>query len=138
MNRTITILLIGLFTTISGNLSASKPVIVPRLAEWATLVAVVAGLPNLFRVNANLYRVAQPSREGFIFLSTHTSLSNPDLPIKTLVSLRSSNKDIVLNPDDSGLQLGQISFCSVTLATLPCPMLLKTDNRCFRIRICRH
>lgn len=102
--------MIGLLANISDCASASQAVISERPAEWATPVAAVAGLPNLFRVNANLYRVAQPTREGFIFLGTHASLSNADRPIKTVVSLRASNEDNAVAPKNLGLQLEHIRF----------------------------
>ena len=110
MIRLCALLVIGLLANISDCAGASQAVISERPAEWATPVAAVAGLPNLFRVNANLYRVAQPTREGFIFLGTHTSLSNADRPIKTVISLRASKDDAELDSPDSDLRLEHISF----------------------------
>src|SRR5258708_6396378 len=55
----------------------------PRPAAWATPVAASPGLPNLNRVNASLYRSAQPTEEGFAYLDAGTSLANADRPIKT-------------------------------------------------------
>ncbi len=102
------------FSLMLANLTAcasvSVPLSSPRPAEWATPIATQPGLPNLFRVNANLYRVAQPTREGFMFLNTKTRLSNTDRPIKTVVSLRSSNKDSALEPAHSELRLEHIRF----------------------------
>jgi protein tyrosine/serine phosphatase len=96
-------------------LAAGCATVVPAAADsrpetWATPVAADPGLPNLFRVNASLYRSAQPSQEGFIFLDTHASLANGDPPIKTIVSLRAFNDDAPRIPAFSGLRLEQISF----------------------------
>jgi protein tyrosine/serine phosphatase len=81
-----------------------------RPATWATPVAANPGLPNLHRVNATLYRSAQPTQEGFAFLETQTSLSPPDSPIKTIVSLRAFNDDDSLVPEITTLHLEQIHF----------------------------
>jgi len=82
----------------------------PRQENWASPVAASPGLPNLHRVNSSLYRSAQPSQEGFVFLSTQTSIANADRPIKTVVSLRAFNDDAVLVPASSALRLEQIRF----------------------------
>ena len=81
-----------------------------RPATWATPVAANPGLPNLNRVNATLYRSAQPSKEGFAFLETQTSLSPADRPIKTILSLRAFNDDAPLVAENSTLHLEQIRF----------------------------
>jgi protein tyrosine/serine phosphatase len=81
-----------------------------RPENWATPVAANPGLPNLHRVNSSLYRSAQPTKEGFLFLSTRTSVANEDRPIKTVVSLRAFNDDAPLVPAPSGLRLEQIRF----------------------------
>jgi hypothetical protein len=93
-----------------GCVSVAPPAPGPRPATWAIPVAASPGLPNLHRVNANLYRSAQPTREGFTFLDTHPSLFDADRPIKTIVSLRAFNDDKPLVPEDSGLHLEQIRF----------------------------
>jgi protein tyrosine/serine phosphatase len=61
-------------------------------------------------VNSSLYRSAQPSKEGFVFLGTQASLANADPPIKTVISLRAFNDDAPLVPASSGLRLEQIRF----------------------------
>jgi protein tyrosine/serine phosphatase len=81
-----------------------------RPTTWATPVAANPGLPNLHRVNATLYRSAQPTKEGFAFLAAQTSLSHDDRPIKTIVSLRAFNDDALLTPETSTLHLEQIRF----------------------------
>lgn len=81
-----------------------------RPATWATPVAASPGLPNLHRVSATLYRSAQPTSEGFVFLAAKKSLSGDDLPIKTVVSLRAFNDDAPVAPEASALQLEQIRF----------------------------
>ena len=81
-----------------------------RSATWATPVLAIPGLPNLHRVNASLYRSAQPTKEGFIFLATQPNLSQDDQPIKTIVSLRAFNDDAPIVPETSALHLEQIRF----------------------------
>jgi hypothetical protein len=80
----------------------------PRPETWATPVPAHPGLPNLHRINATLYRAAQPTRDGFVFLSAQPRLSDADAPIKTVVSLRTFNDDAPLLPAASGLHLEQI------------------------------
>lgn len=77
---------------------------------WARPIAAHAGLPNLHRVNATLYRSAQPSHEGFAFLSEQLSLDHADSPIKTVVSLRLSDGDAPHVAATSPLRLEQIRF----------------------------
>jgi protein tyrosine/serine phosphatase len=69
-------------------------------------------LPNLYRVNASLYRSAQPSRAGFEFLESGPSLANGDRPINAVVSLRAFNDDSSLVATSSDLRLEEISFKS--------------------------
>ena len=83
-----------------------------RQAHWADPVAASEGLPNLHRVGATLYRLAQPTREGFAFLATRPSLANGDAPIKTVLSLRAFNDDAPLVSPSSTLRLEQIRFKS--------------------------
>jgi len=90
------------------DLFAAQVATSPRPEFWATPVSAHPGLPNLHRVNATLYRSAQPTRDGFVFLSAHPSLSHADAPIKTVVSLRTFNDDTPLLPVESGLRLEQI------------------------------
>jgi protein tyrosine phosphatase (PTP) superfamily phosphohydrolase (DUF442 family) len=82
-----------------------------RPTDWATPVAGHPELPNLYRVNASLYRSAQPTDAGFVFLGTQppSSLVNGDRPIKTVVSLRAFHQDAPL-PASSGLRLEHIGF----------------------------
>jgi len=81
-----------------------------RPASWATRVEGSPDLPNLHRVNATLYRSAQPSREGFVRLDTHLSPGSGDPPIRTVVSLRTSRDDASLVAESSALRLEEISF----------------------------
>jgi hypothetical protein len=81
-----------------------------RQDHWAPPVAAHAGLPNLHRVSATLYRSAQPTSEGFAFLATRPSLSSGDAPIKTVLSLRAFNDDAPLVSPSSTLRLEQIRF----------------------------
>ncbi len=82
----------------------------PRPENWAIPVAASPGLPNLYRVNASLYRSAQPTKEGFVFLGAQASLANADGAIKTVVSLRAVDDDAPIVPAASGLRLEQIRF----------------------------
>ena len=59
-----------------------------RPATWATPV-VIAGAPNLNRVDTNFYRSAQPGEAGFKALAK-------DPGIKTVVSLRAFHSDRAL------------------------------------------
>jgi hypothetical protein len=81
-----------------------------RPATWATPVASSPGLPNLQRVNATLYRSAQPSREGFLWLEAQASLAHGDPSIRTIVSLRTSADDADFVSRSSPLRLEEISF----------------------------
>ena len=103
------IVLLGAFTQVGG-CSTVAPAAGPRPEQWASPVAVNSGLLNLHRVNSSLYRSAQPTENGFAFLSTSASLANADRPIKTIVSLRAFNDDAPLVPESSALRLEQIRF----------------------------
>lgn len=65
----------------------------PRPATWATPAATVPELPNLHRVNATLYRSAQPDATGFARLVTGEPLFAGDAPVRTVVSLRAFHRD---------------------------------------------
>jgi hypothetical protein len=106
----ILFLLVSVLTFVGGCLSLAPGAAGPRPENWATPVAAGPGLPNLYRVNSSLYRSAQPSKEGFVFLGTQASLANGDRPIKTVVSLRAFHDDAPLVPASSGLRLEQIRF----------------------------
>jgi hypothetical protein len=97
-----------LFST--GCATVAPAVETARPAAWASPVAAAPGLPNLFRVNATLYRSAQPAREGFTLLGQQASLANGDPPIRTVLSLRAYKDDAPLVPASAGLHLEQISF----------------------------
>ncbi len=102
--------LASVFALVGGSSTIAPAAADPRPATWATRVAASPGLPNLYRVNASLYRSAQPTKEGFVFLGAQTSLANADRPIETVVSLRAFNDDAPLVPAASGLRLEQIRF----------------------------
>jgi protein tyrosine/serine phosphatase len=95
---------------ISGCATNAPADIGPRPASWATPVVASPGLPNLYRVNASLYRSAQPSRAGFVLLETRPSLGIGDAPINTVVSLRVFNDDPALVAASSKLRFEAISF----------------------------
>lgn len=79
-----------------------------RPTQWATAIASLPGLPNLFRVDAGLYRAAQPTSDGFVTLSAMPALANGDRPIHTVLSLRALDDDGPLLPARSDLHLEQI------------------------------
>jgi len=81
-----------------------------RPNQWGKPLAASPGLPNLNRVTAGLYRSAQPTKEGFVFLGNHESLFEGDQPIKTIVSLRAFNDDAPKVEKSSSLRLEQIRF----------------------------
>lgn len=56
----------------------------PRPAHWATAVER-EGLPNFYKVSDNLYRGAQPKKQGFKELK--------ELGIKTIVNFRGTDTD---------------------------------------------
>ena len=103
-------LLAGASSLLGGCATVAPASDSPRPASWASPVVASPGLPNLHRVNASLYRAAQPSRAGFVFLDTRASLANGDPPIKTIVSLRAFNDDSSLVTGSSRLRLEEISF----------------------------
>ena len=102
--------LVSVLTLVGGCSTVAPPAAGPRPENWASPVAAIPGLSNLHRVTPSLYRSAQPSKEGFVFLGTQASLANADRPIKTVVSLRAFNDDAPLVPTVSGLRLEQIRF----------------------------
>lgn len=81
-----------------------------RPDNWAIPLAENSGLPNLNRVSESLYRSAQPTKEGFEYLSTQSVLVKGDRPINTVVSLRAFNDDAPTVPAGSSLHLEQIRF----------------------------
>ena len=110
MKRTVVLLLLSASALITGCATAASDAAGPRPANWANPVAASPGLPNLHRVNATLYRSAQPSREGFVRLDTHMSLTSGDPPIRTVLSLRAFKEDSSLVTVTSALRLEEISF----------------------------
>lgn len=88
--------------------AASTAAVDPQI--WATPLRVNKGLPNLYRINSSLYRSAQPTKEGFDFLSHHPRLSPLDQPIKTVLSLRAFHDDARLMSRSSKLRSEQIRF----------------------------
>jgi hypothetical protein len=104
-------LALGSVLALFGGCSTAQPTPAGlRPENWASPVAASPGLPNLHRVNASLYRSAQPSREGFVFLGKQPSLASGDRPIKTVLSLRAFNDDVPLVLPSSVLRLEQIRF----------------------------
>jgi len=109
--RQVIVFALASVLTLIGGCSTVAPAAAGRRPEnWASPVAASPGLPNLHRVNSSLYRSAQPTKEGVVFLDAQASLANADRPIKTVVSLRAFNDDAPLVPTVSGLRLEQIRF----------------------------
>ena len=109
--RQVIVFALASVLTLMGGCSTVAPAAAGRRPEnWASPVAASPGLPNLHRVNSSLYRSAQPTKEGVVFLDAQASLANADRPIKTVVSLRAFNDDAPLVPTVSGLRLEQIRF----------------------------
>jgi protein tyrosine/serine phosphatase len=65
-------------------------------------------VPNLYRVNASLYRSAQPTRDGIAGIVEDARLVNGDPPIKTVVSLRTFRADASDDTDSSTLTFVRI------------------------------
>ncbi len=97
----LSILLIG-----SADASTAKV----ESPSWATSLSVNKGLPNLNRINSVLYRSAQPTKEGFEFLSHQPRLYPSDQPIKTVLSLRAFHEDRAVMSHESSLRFEQIRF----------------------------
>ena len=106
----IVIALLSALTLASGCATVAPPAAGPRPENWASPVTADPGLPNLHRVTSSLYRSAQPTDQGFVFLGTQPSLANADRPIKTVVSLRDRHDDAPLIPAASTLRLERIQF----------------------------
>ena len=104
------LLVVSALALIGGCATTAPADFGPRPASWASPVVASPGLPNLYRVNASLYRSAQPSRAGFVFLESRPSLVIGDPPINTVVSLRVFNDDPSLVAISSKLRLEEISF----------------------------
>ncbi len=103
-------LVVGTLALIGGCATTVPAASGPRPTSWARSVAVSPGLPNLYRVNASLYRSAQPSHAGFVYLESRLGLAIGDPPINTVVSLRVFNDDSSLVTTSSQLRLEEISF----------------------------
>jgi hypothetical protein len=101
--------LIAIAATVTFWSGASASTSSVRPNSWAKPVSA-PGLSNLYRVNATLYRSAQPTKDGFIFLGHQQSLWGDDPPIKTVLSLRTSVNDRMLLPADCSLRCEQI-YC---------------------------
>ncbi len=104
------LLVVGALALVGGCATTAPAASGPRPAGWARSVAVSPGLPNLYRVNASLYRSAQPSHTGFVYLESRLGLATGDPPINTVVSLRVFNDDASLVRMSSQLRLEEISF----------------------------
>jgi protein tyrosine/serine phosphatase len=75
---------LALILLLSPGLRAADAVVAPRPAEWAAPLTE-AGLPNLHRVSATLFRSAQPSAEGMRRAAA--------LGVKSVISLRAFHDD---------------------------------------------
>ncbi|MDR1969296.1 MAG: tyrosine-protein phosphatase [Burkholderiaceae bacterium] len=108
--KVIIFVLVGILMLAGWYSTAVHGTVDQRPENWARPVATSSKLSNLFRVSSSLYRSAQPSKEDFMFLSTHPSLANADSPVKTIISLRAFNDDAPLVAAPSGLRLERIEF----------------------------
>ncbi len=95
-----------------GDVAAAVPQVAPQIRprKWAQPVAACVEFPNLHRVNANLYRSAQPTEDGFRLLESQVSLANGDRPVKTVLSLRAVNGNDHRRSPGSPLRFEQIRF----------------------------
>jgi protein tyrosine/serine phosphatase len=105
MKNLFTILIIVIVLTDSGLSTPSwaesqGQVSEVRPASWAVPITK-PGLPNLHRITENLYRGAQPTREGFLELEK--------MGIKTVINLRAFHSD-VNQLQGTSLQYENISF----------------------------
>lgn len=90
-----------------GGCAAGPPPAGPRPDTWATPVAV-SDVPNLYRVNASLYRSAQPTHEGIAGIHAGTGLVTGDPPIRTIVSLRTFRDDASLDEGSTAVTFERI------------------------------
>ena len=104
------LVLIAITAFVAGCAGVSASTCGVRPDTWAKPVSAGPGVPNLHRVNATLYRSAQPTKDGFTFLSHQPSLWEDDPPIKTVLSLRTAVDDEALLPALSSLRCEQICF----------------------------
>ena len=109
-SKVIVFALASVWILLNGSSIAAAAEAGMRPEKWASPIAVNHGLPNLNRVNSTLYRSAQPTKKGFMFLSTQPILAKGDRPVKTIVSLRTFNDDDPIVPAGSSLRLEQIRF----------------------------
>ena len=108
MNRSFRIAcLLCTLILLGGCATATLPASDTRPANWATPVTA-AGVPNLYRVNASLYRSAQPTREAIAEMDEGARLVAGDTAIRTIVSLRASHADVPLATTPSTLHLEHI------------------------------
>lgn len=104
----LTIIFAIMFCLASGPVSCAKasqmaePVSMERNRLWAAPMQV-KGLPNLFQVTPDLYRSAQPDETGMA--------NAKKMGIKTVLSLRSSNKDPSLSAG-TGLTLRRVPLAT--------------------------
>ena len=93
-----------------GCASESSPTGCVRPDSWAKPVSASPGLINLHQRKRKADRSAQPTKEGFEFLSRQSRLWNDDPPIETVLSLRAFDDDDAFLPATSPLRLEQIRF----------------------------
>lgn len=102
---------LGTWILLGGCATATLPASDTRPVNWATPVAA-AGVPNLYRVNASLYRSAQPTRDAFAALDKGAPLVPGDTAIRTILSLRASRTDDSLAARPSTVHLEHVPVYS--------------------------
>ena len=108
MNRaTLAALYLCAASILLGGCATAPPPAGARPAHWATPVSA-PGVPNLYRVNASLYRSAQPTRDGIAGIDEDAPLVNGDPPIRTVVSLRTFRTDPTIDAGSSTLTFARI------------------------------
>lgn len=102
---------LGAWILLGGCATATLPASDTRPANWATPVTA-AGVPNLYRVNASLYRSAQPTHDAFAALDEGAPLVPGDTAIRTILSLRASRTDDSLAATPSTVHLEHVPVYS--------------------------
>jgi protein tyrosine/serine phosphatase len=100
----------ALLCAAAGAACAVQPGRAERPPEWARVITGAGGLSNFYQVTPTLYRSAQPSKEGLVYLAGGAVPVPGATPIRTVLSLRAFHDDASLLPAGSTVQYEEIRF----------------------------